>query len=100
MIDWQHAEEIEPVLATLHASGYEIIALEQSVASTRLPQFVPSEKTALIVGREVEGIEPELLEHVDRIVEIPMYGQKESFNVAAAAAMALYQLTFAGATEK
>jgi 23S rRNA (guanosine2251-2'-O)-methyltransferase len=51
-------------------------------------------KIALIVGREVEGIETEVLDETDYIIEIPMLGRKESFNVAQAAAMALYHLTF------
>jgi tRNA G18 (ribose-2'-O)-methylase SpoU len=47
---------------------------------------------ALLVGREVEGIDPALLQQVDDILEIPMFGSKESFNVAQATAIALYQL--------
>jgi TrmH family RNA methyltransferase len=46
----------------------------------------------LLLGREVEGIEPELLNLCDDRIEIPMYGQKESFNVTQAAAVAMYAL--------
>ena len=94
MIAWEHTETIEPVISSLKKDGYEIVALEQNERSTPLPSFHPGEKTALIVGREVEGIEPDVLALCDTIVEIPMSGKKESFNVAAAAAMALYQLVF------
>ncbi len=94
MIEWQHAEDVESVLNELKDTDYEIVALEQTERSVPLPSFRPKAKTALIVGREVEGIEPEVLGHCDKIVEIPMAGKKESFNVASAAAMALYQLRF------
>lgn len=67
-------------------------ALEQTPKSVALPSLQPSERVALLVGREVEGIEPEVLAQTDIIVEIPMFGQKESFNVVQAAAMALYEL--------
>ncbi len=93
MVAWEHEEYIESIVATLKRDGYEIVALEQTEASIPLPAFKPSHKTALIVGREVQGIEPELLALCDKIVEIPMHGKKESFNVAAAAAMALYHIS-------
>jgi tRNA G18 (ribose-2'-O)-methylase SpoU len=42
----------------------------------------------------VEGIEPEVLALCDGALEIPMFGNKESFNVVQAAAMALYHCRF------
>jgi tRNA G18 (ribose-2'-O)-methylase SpoU len=53
------------------------------------------DKVALLIGREVEGVDHKLLKAMDDIIEIPMLGQKESFNVVQAAAMALYQLRIA-----
>lgn len=69
-----------------------LIALEQSSDSTMLPDFQPPDKVALLLGEEVHGITPELLEQCRHIVEIPMFGQKESFNVSVAAGIALYGL--------
>ncbi|MEO5498913.1 MAG: TrmH family RNA methyltransferase [Candidatus Saccharimonadales bacterium] len=51
------------------------------------------EKIALLIGEEVEGIANNLLEQCDILIEIPMYGQKESFNVSVATGIALYRLT-------
>ena len=45
---------------------------------------------------KVEGLEPEVVAACDVVLEIPMFGQKESYNVVQAAAMALYQVTFRG----
>jgi len=45
------------------------------------------------LGEEVHGIPPELLQTADTTLEIPMYGQKESFNVSVATGICLYQLT-------
>lgn len=91
---WTHRPAIEPLLKELRGSGYTLAALEQAAGSLPLPDVMPAQRTALVVGREVEGVEPEVLAACDYAVEIPMYGQKESFNVAAAAAMALYHLRF------
>lgn len=71
-----------------------IVALEQSENSVMLPEFKPPQKLALLLGEEVNGIGSELLEKCQQIVEIPMFGQKESFNVSVATGIALYGLLF------
>lgn len=82
-----------PDLALLKAAGYRIVALEQAPNSTTLTEYSPGEKVALLLGEEVHGIEQSLLSECDDIVEIPMYGKKESFNVSVATGIALYALT-------
>jgi tRNA G18 (ribose-2'-O)-methylase SpoU len=93
---WQHVLDIETLLADLKSRGFAVAALEQAPGSTKLPDFDPPKKLALVVGREVEGIEPAILALCDQVLEIPMQGEKESFNVVQAAAMALYQIRFHG----
>lgn len=93
-IDWSHEPDMQTLIARLKQQGYSIAALEQAARSVKLTDFEPPEKLALILGREVEGIEPELLADCDYVLEIPMLGRKESFNVVQAAAMALYELRF------
>jgi 23S rRNA (guanosine2251-2'-O)-methyltransferase len=91
---WRHVEDLDAALQELRAKGYLLAAIEQKDDSTPLPQFTAPENIALLVGREVEGVEPEVLAQMDKILEIPMFGKKESFNVVQAAAMALYHCTF------
>ena len=80
-------------LGTLDLAGYRIVALEQDARSVNLRDYGAPEKIALLLGEEVHGITPELLAQVDDIVEIPMQGKKESFNVSVATGIALYALT-------
>lgn len=94
-LEWQHTPGIESVILQLKKDGFAIAAIEQATDSMPLPDYRPPGKLALIVGREVEGIEPEVLELCDAVVEVPMFGQKESFNVVQAAAMTLYHCRFA-----
>jgi 23S rRNA (guanosine2251-2'-O)-methyltransferase len=82
-----------PDLRSLKADGYQLVALEQADRSVPLPSFEKPEKIALLLGEEVHGIEPELLQQCDEIIEIPMKGQKESFNVSVATGIALYELS-------
>ena len=93
-VAWQHEPDITRTIMGLRAEGFTVAALEQAPNATKLPDFQPPAKLALVVGREVEGIELEILAVCDHILEIPMFGRKESFNVASAAAMALYQIRF------
>ncbi len=95
LISWRHEPDIRPIIAYLRADGWQLAAVEQSVESVALPKFTPPDKIVLLVGREVEGIEPEILSQMDTVLEIPMFGHKESFNVVQAAAMALYHCRFA-----
>ena len=94
LAEWDYSESVESVIAALKTEGYTLAALEQAAGSTSLPDYLPAEKLALVVGRETEGIEAEVLALCDEVLEIPMKGQKESFNVVQAAAMALYHFTF------
>ncbi|HSX07842.1 MAG TPA: TrmH family RNA methyltransferase [Candidatus Saccharimonadales bacterium] len=93
-VAWQHHDSLDAVLARLRADGFTIAAIEQAPRAIRLPHYKPPEKIALLVGREVEGVEPEILAQMDSILEIPMFGSKESFNVVQAAAMSLYHCRF------
>lgn len=70
-----------------------VYALEQAVGSKDLREFEPAEEFALLIGEEVHGITPDLLEWCDETLEIPMHGKKESFNVSVATGMALFALT-------
>ena len=83
----------EPDFTQLKNDGYQIVALEQDPKSTMLPTYKSPAKVALLLGEEVSGVSPELLEQCDEIIEIPMHGQKESFNVSVSAGIALYQLS-------
>jgi tRNA G18 (ribose-2'-O)-methylase SpoU len=91
---WQSEETLGKIIKDLSRSGYMICALEQSESSTRLDEFKAPDKIALIVGNEVSGLEKHVIGMSENVLEIPMSGKKESFNVVQAAAMALYELRF------
>lgn len=94
MIYWQQSDNLDSVLRELRQDGYTVAALEQSPESVMLNEYETPDKIAIVVGREVEGIEQSILAICDVIIEIPMKGKKESFNVAQAAAIAVYHLSF------
>jgi tRNA G18 (ribose-2'-O)-methylase SpoU len=94
------AEEIVPFeyqetpnLDRLRNDGYTIVGLEQDNRSIMLSDYHPPAKIALLLGEEVEGITTDMRQLCDDLIEIPMVGKKESFNVSVATGIALYALT-------
>ena len=76
--------------------GWKICTLEQTHDSTPLPMFRrrPEEKYLLVVGNEVTGVDQDIVDVSDIVLEIPQYGTKHSLNVSVSTAIALYQLCF------
>jgi len=82
-----------PRLDELKGQGYRLAGLEQDDRSVLLSKYKAPEKIALLIGEEVHGIEQNLRDQCDDIIEIPMVGKKESFNVSIATGIALYVLS-------
>jgi tRNA G18 (ribose-2'-O)-methylase SpoU len=78
----------------LDTTTLPLVALEQAEHSLPLDGFTPPDEFVLVLGEEVSGIAAELLATCQSVLEIPMRGQKESFNVSVAAGIALYALTY------
>lgn len=93
-VNWHHNPDALNTITGLKKEGFVVAALEQTADSLPLPKFKSPDKVVLVVGREVEGLEPEAIAACDQTLEIPMFGSKESFNVTQAAAMALYHCRF------
>jgi 23S rRNA (guanosine2251-2'-O)-methyltransferase len=94
MLDIRHFDTIELGINYLKEKGFKIMAIEQASGSIKLNDFNPDKQLALVLGNEVEGLDERSIILCDQVLEIPMQGNKESFNVAQAAAMALYQCRF------
>lgn len=87
-----HFSTTQEAVKMLKRQGYAIAALEQAPTSIAIASFEAPKKLAIILGNEVTGIENDTLEAADYILEIPMFGTKESFNVSIATAICLYEL--------
>lgn len=91
MVPFEYQEE--PDLTALKKAGYRVVGLEQDARSVMLPDYAVPEKVALLLGEEVHGVTQDLLDQCDDLLEIPMQGQKESFNVSVATGISLYILS-------
>ena len=95
-VPWSYHKDAVKLVKGLKAEGWKVYALEEDTRAIPLePGGLPSElgeHQVLIVGNEVSGVDPELLDLCDRIFYIPMHGEKKSFNVAIAFSIAAYAL--------
>jgi len=91
-ISWKYKKTLIPLLNNLKKDGYEIIAIEQDDRSIDYRKIKIIGKVAIIMGPEVDGLNKKILDKCDKIVEIPMYGKKESLNVSVACGIALFRI--------
>jgi len=90
MVAWERADFALSIIRSLQKNDFSIVAVEQAPDSISLYDFSEPEKTVYVFGNEITGIESEVLEICDSIIEIPMLGQKESLNVAVTAGIVLF----------
>lgn len=92
MVRWRHHDTLLAAKHELEKEGYVLVGLEQADSSMPIQKISKNRNTALVVGREVEGLDLVEQSLCAELYEIPMVGEKESFNVSVAAGIALYQL--------
>lgn len=95
-VKWEMAKATRPLIVRLKKEGYKVFAVEQSKKSIPLYRVAGRlshvTKAAFIVGNEVKGLPASILKAVDHVIEIPMYGKKESLNVSVAFGIVAYAL--------
>ena len=97
MLEINASDDIKGKLLQMKNEGWQIVGLENNLDSDKLLRLNDgslkgrmTDKIVLVLGEEVHGIDNSLYEIIDLFVEIPMEGQKESFNVSVAAGIAMY----------
>jgi 23S rRNA (guanosine2251-2'-O)-methyltransferase len=92
-VKWAYYKNTNESIIRLRKEGYRILAIEQTVHSCMLHDFAISqkEKYAFIFGHEVKGVEQEVVDMCDGVIEIPQYGTKHSLNVAVSAGIVLWE---------
>lgn len=100
MLDIYASDDIISELSRLRDEGWQVVGLENNIEDERLFDIGSQdfherlgEKVVLVLGEEVSGIDYSLYEIIDLFAEIPMKGQKESFNVSVAAGVAMWEMT-------
>jgi tRNA G18 (ribose-2'-O)-methylase SpoU len=90
-IEVENHRSLLPTLKKLKVDGYKLVGLEQTTNSVVLSEFKFERRTVLVIGHERLGITEDVLDILDSVVEIPVFGRPLSYNVATATAMTLYE---------
>ena len=84
--------KLMPIIKALHRGGIPVYGSELNEKAKSYHSIQPSERFALIVGNEGNGMDPVLLQNTDTNLYIPIRGKAESLNVAVAAAVMMFHL--------
>ena len=90
-VEVKSPRSLPPVVAKLKKEGFVCVGLEQTTNSDLLYEYQFQRKTALVIGSEREGLSQEVLDLLDAVVEIPVFGTPASYNVVTATTMAVYE---------
>jgi RNA methyltransferase, TrmH family len=82
--------ELPEVVAACHDAGQRVLGLDGAATTSVFDVNLSDGPLALVLGNEAHGLDPLTVEQVDALVAVPIHGQAESLNVAAAAAVAMY----------
>lgn len=93
-IPWTFTGPWPESMAALKGLGFQTVALAlaDNTLSIEDPRLMEEEKLALLLGSEGDGLTEETIAACDYTVKIPMYHGVDSLNVAAASAVAFWQL--------
>lgn len=92
-VPWAYYRNPLDAVAAARAKGARICVLEQTTRSRPYYTLTRAEfPICIVVGNELRGISPALVECADLAVEIPMFGTKQSLNAAVAFGVAVFDL--------
>ena len=90
---WEHRESTIELVKELKETGVKICSIEQTEKTTLLQDVTnfPKEKYALVFGNEVNGVDQDVIDASDYIIEIPQFGTKHSLNVSVCAGIVMWE---------
>ncbi len=91
-VPWEKRDSTLEVIRQLKQTGVQIIAVEQDPNSIFYKNLNPNFPVAIVLGNETRGLNSEILKNADLIVELPMMGINNSFNVWGTGAIVAYKL--------
>ena len=92
-VKWTYFQTTLDALAELKRLCYKTFAIEQAKNSIKLNSFnVTHKKIALIFGNEIYGVDQEVINHCEEVIEIPQAGTKHSLNISVSIGIVLWEL--------
>jgi len=91
-VAWIYRESTLEAVTELQRDGVTVCCLEQVKGSVELQDYRPERcrRYAVVIGNEVDGVQPAVVDAADVCLEIPQRGTKHSLNVAVSAGLAMW----------
>lgn len=92
-VDWEFRESIQDLVQELKSQNVKVCSIEQAEKTTFLQDIheLQGDKFALVFGNEVDGVDQEVINQSDYIIEIPQFGTKHSLNVSVCAGVVMWE---------
>jgi tRNA G18 (ribose-2'-O)-methylase SpoU len=92
-VNWEHRSSIIELVNELKSQGIKVASIEQAEKTTFLQDIhgLNYDKIALVFGNEVDGVDQDVIDASDYIIEIPQFGTKHSLNVSVCAGVILWE---------
>jgi len=93
-VAWEHVGNTISLVNKLKAEGVKVISIEQAENATMLNDFRPEASTtyAIVFGNEVKGVQQDVVDASDLVIEIPQYGTKHSLNISVSAGVVIWDV--------
>ena len=91
-VQWEYFEDTKEAVKHLKSEKVKVYAIEQASNSIDLREFIPSDRTAVIFGHEMDGVAQEVIDLCDGCIEIHQEGTKHSLNVSVCAGIICWEL--------
>ena len=91
-VSWEYCESTLELVSRLKDGGYQVLSVEQAENAKLLNGFSVDDKAkyALVFGNEVKGVDQEVVDMSDDVLEIPQYGTKHSLNISVSAGIVIW----------
>lgn len=91
-VKWSYEKNIITAIDRCKNDGFKVFAVEQSIHSIELSEFVLDVPITVILGNEVQGVSQSAIDRCDGVIEIPQDGTKHSLNISVATGIVLWEL--------
>jgi 23S rRNA (guanosine2251-2'-O)-methyltransferase len=91
-VAWRHEVSSVEAVRRLRREGVPVWACELAEGAVSIRALRFPRPTALVFGHEASGVSPEVLHEVSGVVEVPLYGRKNSLNVATTFGVVVFEV--------
>jgi tRNA G18 (ribose-2'-O)-methylase SpoU len=93
-VSWERRESTAEAVGELRERGVQVVAAELAQGGMALNLHEWRAPAAIVLGSEISGVQPCVLRLCDAVVELPMFGMRNSLNVSSTAAVLAYDFLF------